>query len=99
MGTPNREPQQYSRNIIEYKDPGRYILIILLLLSGEGMTTQASTPTLSRSEANQLRARGPEISSYTVRGLYLECQGHLVSRLLMRTIGYYMSYRGYQPTY
>ena len=25
MGTPNREPQEYSRNIMEYKDPGRYI--------------------------------------------------------------------------
>ena len=31
MGTPNREPQEYSRNIIEYKDPGRYIPIIFLL--------------------------------------------------------------------
>ena len=26
LGTPNREPQEYSRNTIEYKDPGRYIL-------------------------------------------------------------------------
>ena len=25
LGTPNREPQEYSRNIMEYKDPGRYI--------------------------------------------------------------------------
>ena len=25
METPNREPQEYSRNIIELKDPGRYI--------------------------------------------------------------------------
>ena len=23
LGTPNREPQEYSRNIMEYKDPGR----------------------------------------------------------------------------
>ena len=33
MGTPNREPQEYSRNIMECKDPGRYIHIIFLLYS------------------------------------------------------------------
>ena len=33
MGTPNREPQEYGRNIIVYKDPGRYIPIIFLLYS------------------------------------------------------------------
>ena len=33
MGTPNREPQEYSRNLIEYEDPGRYIPIIFLLYS------------------------------------------------------------------
>ena len=32
MGTPNREPQEYSGNVIEYKDPGRYIPVIFLLL-------------------------------------------------------------------
>ena len=30
MGTPKREPQEYSRNIIEHKDPGRYIPTIFL---------------------------------------------------------------------
>ena len=30
MGTPNREPQEYTRNIIEYKDPGRHIPTIFL---------------------------------------------------------------------
>ena len=25
-GTPNREPQEYSRNVIEYKDPGIYYI-------------------------------------------------------------------------
>ena len=30
LGTPNREPQEYSRNIIEYKDPGMYIPTIFL---------------------------------------------------------------------
>ena len=33
MGIPNREPQEYSRNIKEHKDPGRYIPIIYLLYS------------------------------------------------------------------
>ena len=33
LGTPNREPQDYSRNIMEYKDPGRCIPIIYLLYS------------------------------------------------------------------
>ena len=33
LGTPNREPQEYSRNIMGYKDPGRYIPIIYLLYS------------------------------------------------------------------
>ena len=33
MGTPNMEPQEHSRNIIEHKDPGGYILIIFLLFS------------------------------------------------------------------
>ena len=31
LGTPNREPQEYTRNIIDYKDPGRYIPFIFLL--------------------------------------------------------------------
>ena len=31
MGTPNSEPQEYSRNIVEYEDPGKYIRVILLL--------------------------------------------------------------------
>ena len=33
MGTPNRETSRISGNIIEYKDPSRYILIIFLLYS------------------------------------------------------------------
>ena len=33
LGTPNREPQEHSRNIMEYKDPGRYIPIMYLLNS------------------------------------------------------------------
>ena len=33
METPNREPQEYSKIIIEYKDPGKYIPIKFLLYS------------------------------------------------------------------
>ena len=33
LGTPNKELQEYSRNMREYKDPGRYIPIIVLLYS------------------------------------------------------------------
>ena len=33
MGTPNREPQECSRNIVEYKDPGRCIPLVFLLYS------------------------------------------------------------------
>ena len=33
LGTPNRAPQEYNRNIMEYKGPGRYIPIIFLLYS------------------------------------------------------------------
>ena len=31
MGSSNREPQEYSRNIMEHKDPGRYIPMVFLL--------------------------------------------------------------------
>ena len=48
MGTPNREPQEYGRNMIEYKDPGGYIPIIFLLSSGGSMFGVPSTvPSLS----------------------------------------------------
>ena len=33
MGTPNREAQECSRNMKEYKDPGRHITMIFLLCS------------------------------------------------------------------
>ena len=33
MGTPDRETQEYSRNIIESKDPGKYIPVIFLIYS------------------------------------------------------------------
>ena len=34
MGTPNREPEEYSRNIIEYEDPGGYILLCSYYILG-----------------------------------------------------------------
>ena len=33
MGTPSKDPQEHSKNIIEYKDTGRYVPIIFLLYS------------------------------------------------------------------
>ena len=33
MGTLDRESQEYTRNIIVYKGPGRYVPIIFLLYS------------------------------------------------------------------
>ena len=33
MRTPNREPQEESRNIVECKDPGRYVSFVFLLYS------------------------------------------------------------------
>ena len=33
MGSPNKEPQEYTRNIEECKDTGRYIPVIFLLYS------------------------------------------------------------------
>ena len=37
LGTPSREPQEYSRNIIEYKDPGRHAPTWEFLKTGEGL--------------------------------------------------------------
>ena len=52
MGTPNRVPQEYSRNIVEYKDPGRYIPIIFLLYSwGSLFGVPIKVPLFSGSES------------------------------------------------
>ena len=37
MGTPNRESQEYSRNVMEYQDPARYIPHIFLLYSADAL--------------------------------------------------------------
>ena len=34
MGTPNREPQEYSRNIVEYTYQGPYILLNFYYILG-----------------------------------------------------------------
>ena len=49
LGTPNREPQEYSRNIMEYKDPSRYIPIICLLYSWGSLFGVPSRVPLSSS--------------------------------------------------
>ena len=50
LGTPNREPKEYSRNIMEYKDPGRYIPIIYLLYSwGSRFGVPSRVPLLGES--------------------------------------------------
>ena len=47
MGTPNREPQEYSGNIAEYKDSGRYVLEVprwgfpIMSLYNMGQSAQA----------------------------------------------------------
>ena len=33
LGTPDREPQEYTRNVMEFKDPGRHIPIKFQLYS------------------------------------------------------------------
>ena len=55
MGTPNREPQDCSRNRIEYKDPGGYIPIIFLLYSwGFPVWGSQYSPSISYSEGDAL---------------------------------------------
>ena len=51
MGTPNREPQEYSRNITEIiKDPSGYIPIIFLLYSwGSLFGVPNNVPSVSSS--------------------------------------------------
>ena len=53
MGTPNREPQEDNRNIIEYKDPCRNIPIIFLRYSWAslfGVPIKVPSPLASREE-------------------------------------------------
>ena len=54
LGAPNREPQEYSRNIMEYKDPGRYIPIIFLLYSWGSLFGIPSRVPLSNALNHEL---------------------------------------------
>ena len=58
LGTPSREPQEYSRNITEYKDPGRYIPIIDLLYSWGSRFGVPSKVPLHRSPTPHSRDGG-----------------------------------------
>ena len=46
MGTSNREPQESSRNIMEYKDPCSYIPILFLLHAWGSLFGVSSTVPL-----------------------------------------------------
>ena len=64
LGTPNREPQEYSRNIIDYKDPGRYIPTIFLLCSwGSLFGVPIEVPLLTTVD-NRLTSRNPSICNF-----------------------------------
>ena len=52
MGTPNREPREYSRNIVEYKDPGKYTPILFLLYSwGSVFGAPVKVPLVEEEES------------------------------------------------
>ena len=54
-GTPNRAPQEYNRNIIEYKDPGRYTPIIFLVYSWGSLFGVPSKVSLFRVSGSGFR--------------------------------------------
>ena len=54
----NREPQENSRNIMEYMDPGRYIPIIYLLYSwGSRFGVPSRVPLLFQTLARLLQEK------------------------------------------
>ena len=64
MGTPNREPQDCSRNSIEYKDPGGYIPIIFLLYSwGFPVWGSQYSPSYPILKETRLAYRQPSMQS------------------------------------
>ena len=80
VGTPNREPQEYSRNIIEYKDPG-YIPVIysyyILRVPCLGFPVK-SLPSPSRV-LGTAEAEARTLSSWGAAGLNRQsaaCTGH-----------------------
>ena len=74
LGTLNREPQEYDRNIMKYEDPGRHIPIIFHYVLGVpclGFPIQSlyllEPPGLRNSHIQRLRALGQ--GARTLHGL------------------------------
>ena len=65
LGTPNREPQEYSSNIMENENPGRYILIIYLLYS---WGSRFGVPSRVPLEEFHSRIRGPNRKQASLEG-------------------------------
>ena len=64
MGTEKRRPQEYSRNTIEYKDPGKCIPIIFLLYSwGSLFGVPINVPLFTSKRAQAARKRKTALSS------------------------------------
>ena len=70
LGTPNREPQEYSRKIIEYKDPGRYIPIIILGFPVWG--SQYSPFMLEMKHPRESEGEDAQCRMRTSNGEYME---------------------------
>ena len=71
MGTSIKEPQYYSRNITEKKDPGRYILIIFRIFSWFSLfglpikiSVYSNATESHASVISQLRVRGAGFKVY-----------------------------------
>ena len=76
MGTPNWEPQEYSRNIMEYQDPGRYIHIIFLLYSwGSLFGVPILVPLLSHQGASAQSSLTQDLRECRFQGLEFEGLG------------------------
>ena len=52
------EPQEYSRNIMEYKDPGRYIPILYLLYSWGSLFGVPSRVPLLKGQGDSVKEDG-----------------------------------------
>ena len=74
MGTPNREPQEYSMNVLEYEDPGRYIPIIFLLYSwGSLFGVPIRVPLFRDLGLREMGVSlcGPYDQDYGISGVYI----------------------------
>ena len=55
MGTPNQKAQEYSRNIVGCKDPGRYMPLIFLLNSWGSLFGVPSRVPLLKAQGSVLK--------------------------------------------